>query len=120
MKILPNIDDDERDRVFNTAVEIVGLCGALITWTWPRVVARIPFNMLFNLGRVTGSVRARSFFLQYYSRQHTVSKAHVSSTILRSFGGYRESIDIPILFSISCKPLSGFRNKKYIVEVRGE
>ena len=62
MKISPNIDDDERDCVFNTAVGIVGLCGALITRTWPRVVARIPLNMLFNLGRVTGSVRAVPFF----------------------------------------------------------
>lgn len=100
MKITPNIDDDERDRVFNTAVGIVGLCGALITRTWPRVVARIPFNMLFNLGRVTGSVRTRSFFLQYYPRQHAISKAHVSSIISRSFGGYRESTDIHFIFHL--------------------
>lgn len=68
MKVPSNIDEP-CDHVFSEAVGIVGLRGALITQTRPRVVARVPFNTLFNSGRVTGSVRRLVLFSTYRPRK---------------------------------------------------
>jgi len=75
MKISPNIDGDERDRVFSVAVGIVGLRGTLITRTRPCVVARIPFNTLFNLGHVRLGLDM-FFFLRCYPRKYATFKTY--------------------------------------------
>lgn len=99
MKILPpNIGDDERDRVFSASVGIVELRGALITRTRPRVVARTPFNTLFNPGRVTGSVWTCPFFCNTILGNTPLLKHAYHPGISKSFKDFREVPVYPFYF----------------------